>query len=640
MRVKALWKSLFPLKETDNDRTQRIFIRLILAFLLSGVALFLNFHRIEAFFYDARIRLKGEEKPDSRIEIISVREEDEGNIATAKISPMEAHVKVLDILIKQKPLAIAYLNRFEHGADPRLLKKFVSVAKNAEKNFGTKIFFGTEVDITGEILPPYPLSLLPHYPAVLHKDGTMFSKDSVLRRALLTVPDKVSLHAKLSYLDLSDKELIEQVKNIRGAYFHEPSGAWHSIIRFPGNTRLNANVFSEKSFSTLLFNNSSVPINYYEGKIILIGNIYEEELYSFNYTPYSKENYVNPKLYSHASILDSLLKNNGIIVALPWYDAILTFSLALLLVYFSLRFTPGQGITALLLTSASFSILAFFLFKINGVWINMIHPLFATFCSYYLFIPYRAVIEHKKRWEVQKKHDISLQLEEMKSNFLSLMSHDLKTPVARIQGLAELIIKKGSISDSQKGELRQIIQSAESLDSFISKILNLTRVESSAIQPNMKSKDINEVIEKSVKKISFQAKKKNLDIRVKTEPLFPISMDQSLIIQVLVNLIDNAIQYSEEGSKIEICSEESDSFIKIKIKDNGKGLSKKEKKMIFTKFYRGENPAGSKTKGSGLGLYLSKYFIELHKGSIHIDSEEGIGSTFTVSLPINKEASA
>ena len=638
--LKKFLKSIPIPEDKEVQRTRRVLIRLSLAFVLAGGALFLNFHHIEAFLYDARIRLKGTEVPDPRIKLISIEEEANQAINEMGLSHMEAHVRVLEFLLQQKPIAIAYLNRFHHSSElsqESHRRKFVQLAMQSQRDTGTKVLFGTDVDITGEVLPPYPLSLLPHYPAVLHKDGTMFSKDNVLRRTLLTVPEKPSIHIKLSYSGLSDEELSEKVKEVRGAYFHELSGAWHSMIRFPGNTALYKNIFPRNSFSKLLLDKNTLPKNYYKGKIILIGDMYKEELHSFNYTPYSKENYTNPKLYSHASILDSLLKNNGILIALPWYDAIITFALALLLVYCSLKFTPGQGIVFLLLTSIIFCSFAFLIFTVGGIWINMVHPLFATFCSYYLFIPYRAVIEHKKRSDVQKKHELAVQLEEMKRNFLSLMSHDLKTPVARIQGLSELIIKQGSLSKKQEEETRQIIGSADSLDKFITKILDLTRVESSAIQPAMQAKDINEIIKKSVGKLSFQAKQKNIDIVIKTDPLFPISLDAALIVQVLVNLIDNAIQYSPEGSKIEITSEETDNFIKIKIKDNGKGFNKKEKKMVFTKFYRGENPAGKKIKGSGLGLYLSKYFIELHKGKIILNTKEGVGSTFTVSLPINKE---
>ena len=488
------------------------------------------------------------------------------------------------------------------------------------------------MDLTGEILPPYPLSLLPHFPATLHKDGVMFAEDKVMRRALLTVPETPSLHLKLAYMDQDVEQLKKTATKVRGAYHYEPSGAWHSIIRFSGSTHFDENTFSTTSFSDLLMDQGS-PLAM-EGKIILVGRIHREEIADFNYTAYSRDGYTNPKIFSHASILDSLLKDKGIIVVPRMYDAFLTFSLCLLLIYFALRFTPTQGVFCLLATSVLLFAASLLLFKMFGLWINLVHPLFAIFCTYYLVVPYRAILEYKKRWKVQEQHDLLIQVEEMKGNFLSLMSHDLKTPVARIQGLAELVLKQGKLTDDQSSEMNEIIINTDSLNKFITKILELTKIESSNIKINSKSKDINKVIEKCVQKLEFQANRRDIKLNLELEPLFPINIDAALIIQVLTNLIDNAVQYSPEGSTIEICSREIDDYVQVSIKDDGEGMNSNEKKMLFTKFYRGENPAASKVKGSGLGLYLSKYFIELHSGTIAVKSEKGIGSTFTISLPI------
>jgi signal transduction histidine kinase len=277
---------------------------------------------------------------------------------------------------------------------------------------------------------------------------------------------------------------------------------------------------------------------------------------------------------------------------------------------------------------------ALLLFSFAGLWVNLVHPLFAIFCTYYLVVPYRAILEYKKRWKVQEQHDLLIQVEEMKGNFLSLKSHDLKTPVARIQGLAELVLKQGGLSEKQSGEVRQIISSTEHLNKFISKILDLTRIESSNIKLNAQSKDINKIIEKCIEKVAFNAEKKGIKLKTRLEPLFPIQVDAALLIQVFTNLIDNAIQYSPEGSVVEIFSREVNNQVEVGIQDFGRGLDPKEQTMLFTKFYRGENPAGEQVKGSGLGLYLSKYFIELHHGAIRVESEKGIGSKFTISLPL------
>jgi signal transduction histidine kinase len=226
----------------------------------------------------------------------------------------------------------------------------------------------------------------------------------------------------------------------------------------------------------------------------------------------------------------------------------------------------------------------------------------------------------------------------MKGNFLSLMSHDLKTPVARIQDLAEMVLRQGGLLPAQEDELRQIMQSTESLDKFISKILNLTKVESNEIKLNKKSKDINKILEQCVQKLEFQAKTKDIGVQLELDPLFPIQVDASLIIQVFTNIIDNAIKYSPAGSHVTIRSKEVSDFVEITIEDTGGGLDEQEVQQLFTKFFRGNRIPGDEIKGSGLGLYLSKYFIELHHGRVEASSHKGMGSRFTIQLPIQSDA--
>lgn len=618
-----------------SGRVQRALIRTALALVLCTIAMYLDLFRAEAFFYDLRMRLKGQEKPHSQIRVVVLDDQDKEAAEQLRLSTMRAHLAALKRLLREKPAAIAYLNRFspsEVQGEWDVSEEFVDLVREAEAR-GIKVFFGTDIDLAGEILPPYPLSLLPHYPAKLHKDGAMFSEDKVTRRAMLTMPESPSLHLRLAYLGMTDEELKAQIPKVRGAYFYEPANAWQVLIRYPGDAIANTSLYPTISFTNLLVDEGQ-PLEL-EGKVILIGNVQKQEIGEWIYTPYSRESFENSKIYTHAAILDTLLKDSGIRIVPKGYDAALTFVLCLLLIYFALRFTPTQGVLCLLSTGLILFGGSLVLFKFGGIWVNLVHPLFAIFCTYYLVVPYRAILEYKKRWKVQEQHDLLVQVEEMKGNFLSLMSHDLKTPVARIQGLSELVLKQGGLSERQTEEMQQILQSTESLNKFISKILDLTRIESSNIKLNTQSKDINKVIEKCLEKLEFQAAKKEIRLKASLEPLFPIQIDAALINQVLTNLIDNAIQYSPPGSTVEIFSREVDNHVEVGIRDNGRGLDPKERNLLFTKFYRGENPAGDQVKGSGLGLYLSKYFIELHKGRIEVESEKGIGSTFTISLPFS-----
>ncbi len=617
--IANFWESLRPIV------LSKLFLSFLVSIAISSFTLNFNLFNVEAYFYDLRVRLKGEEKPDPRLQLI-VMENNEGDLRD--------HLLALKKIVQEKPAAVAYLNKFDASeieANPRLAEEFVQTANEAQAQ-GIQIYFGTDVDLGGEVLPPYPLSLLPHAPIVLYKDGTIFGEDKVVRRALLTPLDEPSLQLRIAYPQLSKKQLLEKAQGVRGAYYFKPAEVWHSLIRYPGNTEAKNKLFPAVSFASLA---ESKTLPSLKDKIILIGPIRKDAVNDFIFTPYSRITYSNPKLFAHAAIVDTLLKNSGTILVSKKIDAGITFILSFILIYITLLYSPTRGVLTVFTLSAGLFLLSLILFKYFGLWLRLVHPLFSMFCAYYMLVPYRAILEYKKRWEVQQKHDLLLQVEEMKGNFLSLMSHDLKTPVARIQGLAELVMKQGSLMPEQKSEMRQIIESTENLDKFISKILNLTRVESEEIKISKKSKDINKILEQCVHKLEFQAKRKSIAVDLRLEPLFPIPVDAPLLIQVFTNLIDNAIKYSPEGSHVEILSREFEDKVEITVRDTGYGMDEKEREQLFTKFFRGLSYPGDQAKGSGLGLYLSKYFIELHDGKVWAESEKGLGSKFVIQLPIH-----
>jgi signal transduction histidine kinase len=599
-----------------------------IALLLAAAAVNTDLYRVEAFFYDLRMRWKGEELPHPDILLLSLgdQEADDSN-------SIEAQAKVLENLIAQKPKAILFLNRFdttEIETKPAAAERFVSLAQGARAQ-GTRVYLGTEVDLSGEVLPPYPLSLLPHAPGMLHKDGTMFGEDKVMRRGLLTVVDEPVVHLHTAFPDLGAEELRTRATQMRGAYFYEPAKSWHLMIRFPGNTAQGKHNFPRISFKDALMGQN---LSRAEGKIILVEAWRPDAMNDYAYTPYSRVVYENPRLVVHAALLDTILKNQGMRVGSRNIDAILTFLLALSLAFIAVTMQPARGVFALALFSGGLFVVSLLLFR-WGYWLPLVHPLLAMFFTYYLIVPYRAILEYKKRWEVQEKHDLLVEVEEMKGNFLSLMSHDLKTPVARIQGLSELVLRQGHLLPQQEMEMKQIIASTESLDKFISKILNLTKVESNEIKLNKKAKDINKILEQCVKKLEFQAKTKGVEVSLDLDPLFPVQLDAALIIQVFTNLIDNAIKYSPPGSRVTISSKEVGDFVEVRVEDNGPGMDPDETRQLFTKFFRGKSHPGDESKGSGLGLYLAKFFIELHRGRVEAQSEIGSGSKFLVQLPIS-----
>ena len=266
--------------------------------------------------------------------------------------------------------------------------------------------------------------------------------------------------------------------------------------------------------------------------------------------------------------------------------------------------------------------------------------------STYKYIPYHKlfrrteflIIENKKSWEYLQKNKLLTQVEELKSNFLRMMSHDLKTPLARTSGMTELALQDETpLSTKQTQALENIGRSSIELSDFIGSVLDLSRVENNEFKLHLHSNDIHTILDKVIYKCEFLAQHKNIQVITEFEPLFSVKLDPQLMTQVFTNLIENAIKYSPENTKILVLTEEVDGKLIVQVSDQGRGIPNDELPSVFKKFYRSRHVVNTDTSGTGLGLFLSQYFVELHKGSISVESEEGQGSTFTVALPVDRQ---
>ena len=155
----------------------------------------------------------------------------------------------------------------------------------------------------------------------------------------------------------------------------------------------------------------------------------------------------------------------------------------------------------------------------------------------------------------------------------------------------------------------------------------------------LRSRDVNQILRDVVRKVEYLAKKRNIEVVMEMEPLFSFTMDEDLLKTVFTNLIENSIKYSPENTKVLITTEEVEGEVIIQVADQGRGIPTEDLQHVFERFYRARN-SRINTAGNGLGLYLAKYFVELHNGRIEVESLLDKGSTFTVRLPINlsKEA--
>jgi signal transduction histidine kinase len=590
----------------------------------------------EAHLYDFRMRHKGDHHQAEHTVIVKIDDRTVDRLNEFPPLSMKQHVAMLKLIGQAHPKAIAYFVNFSDslsGESSDAIKpsenqaeQFVQSADEIYAS-GTPVFIGTDIDVTGEVVPPFPLSKLPHHVARIHKDGVTFSEDKVTRRALFSIYDEPVLHTLLAGLFTGKSSPVEY----RGIYHMSEVDAHYFYINYTGPTQDGKQPYAEVSAIDLL--RGRVSPETFANKIVLIGTKTREDSNDYVYTPYSHEIFSNAKLTVHANIIETLIHDNAIIKSSRFFDVLLTLFLTCLIIGMVFRTSPIRGVMITTICAAVVIGIALAAFRWLGVWVDLAHPLLGIFFAYYVFVPYRLIMEYKTRWQFQKKNEVLIQVEELKSNFMSLITHDLKTPVARIQGMAELLGRSGADGSI----VSEILGSTDELNRFITGILELAKIESNRIKLNKQSRDVNKIIDDCVRKFEFQARAKRITISTDLEPLFPIRVDVPLITKVVSNLIDNALKYSPEGARVAIESHESTEhpgFIEISVTDTGHGISQKDLDNLFAKFYRPRNDITMKTKGTGLGLYLSRYFVELHNGTLNAESVEGKGSMFTILLPI------
>jgi signal transduction histidine kinase len=271
---------------------------------------------------------------------------------------------------------------------------------------------------------------------------------------------------------------------------------------------------------------------------------------------------------------------------------------------------------------------------------NLISPIFVQYSRLAL-----SEANNKKLSSVSIANNLSLRqsnqklkaLDEAKDEFVSMASHQLRTPLTSIKGYLSMVIEgdAGDISPLQADMLNQAYASSQRMVFLIADLLNVSRLKTGKFVIESKTTKLAELVSTEVAQLQETAKSRKLSLSYLEPKDFPdMQLDETKIRQVVMNFIDNAIYYTPQGGKITVTLEKKTKSIELKVDDNGMGVPKSSQHQLFTKFYRADNAQKARPDGTGIGLFMAKKVIVAQGGSIIFKSQEGQGSTFGFTFPL------
>lgn len=251
----------------------------------------------------------------------------------------------------------------------------------------------------------------------------------------------------------------------------------------------------------------------------------------------------------------------------------------------------------------------------------------------------QALRKLKESKERLREQNIELKnLDSLKNDFLTITAHELKTPLISILGYTELIMtEEKELNPELMDYLSRIQKNSERLQSYIEQILDVMKIDTDKVEINLMPQKVNDLFLDCILELQVQLKQRNLELIMEIPEDLELLLDSVKFQQIIMNLVSNAIKYNHEGGLIEISAEKRPKEVLFRVRDNGEGLSEYEIQHVFDKFVRFRTDIDKESrnqKGTGLGLYITKAFIEAHGGSIWVESEgKTKGTTFSFTIP-------
>ena len=231
-------------------------------------------------------------------------------------------------------------------------------------------------------------------------------------------------------------------------------------------------------------------------------------------------------------------------------------------------------------------------------------------------------------------HDITRlkELDKIKSEFVSIVSHDLRTPLTAIRGYVELLPRVGPLNEQQREFVARVEYSMTNIVSLIGDLLDIGRIEA-GVDWDMKPLALEAIVREAVDDLQPEAAQAQQQLTAQLTPLPPVMGNARRLRQVVNNLVSNGLKYTPDGGQITVTAREDGEFIFLQVRDTGIGIALEDQRHVFDKFFRVRSDATERINGSGLGLSIVKAIVEKHNGRVWVESAPGTGSTFTVVLP-------
>lgn len=227
------------------------------------------------------------------------------------------------------------------------------------------------------------------------------------------------------------------------------------------------------------------------------------------------------------------------------------------------------------------------------------------------------------------------EIDTLKSDFVSTVSHDLRSPLTLMRGYASMLEMAGELNEQQKSYIRMIVQGVENMAKLVNNLLDLGRIDF-GVGLQVENIPVLDIVERVISSLQLQATQKNISLGIEIPKDLPatVEADQALLHQAVYNLVENALKYTPEGGAVTVHLQCTSTALIFAIEDSGIGIPKSDLARLFEKFYRGTNREALAQRGTGLGLAIVKSIAERHGGKVWVDSELGKGSIFSLQIPL------